>query len=500
MAVAVGAGVVAVLVVALSIGLPFAPSGAGDNGDGRRLYCGAGLSPGTPDGRANWKGGVVLGFATGAPTCPDPIASSALPLLRIATAGSGATWSLARLGVLYALAVGAVTAAAAWALRPSVRLLLLLPPLLPLAAPTFSRFFVSTFSEPAGLLGAYTLVLGVGVVAGSARTDRSGRLLGLGLLACGGWLAAAAKTAYLPLLVVAALVGAATVLPLGRPARGRDHLVGVAAMACAVLLALPSVLAGARWQEHHFAAVNAHNLVYTAVLPGVGDAALGPLGLPPAAATAAGRAYYPDGIAGVPGAAVVAADPARARTAAYGVLVAHPLATARLVGVALTATLGAALTYLPSTPWTPSAPAPVLGTTVGEQGAHGEQLRAWLDGLAAPWLPTAVVVVSLLLGLLTGRRSGGGVGIGTALCRTAAFAAVAAVVLAIAAVLGDGFFEIAKHVWLSAYLLQVAAVAAVAAGVVAGGPRLARPRRQPVSTPPSEAPSAPFSAPRSGPP
>jgi len=35
------------------------------------------------------------------------------------------------------------------------------------------------------------------------------------------------------------------------------------------------------------------------------------------------------------------------------------------------------------------------------------------------------------------------------------------------AVLGDGYFEIAKHVWLAAYLLVVCAVAVVLAGAVA---------------------------------
>ena len=46
----------------------------------------------------------------------------------------------------------------------------------------------------------------------------------------------------------------------------------------------------------------------------------------------------------------------------------------------------------------------------------------------------------------------------------AAVAAVSAVGVVAAAVLGDGYFEIAKHVWLAAYLLVVTA-AAVLLGV-----------------------------------
>ena len=159
-----------------------------------------------------------------------------------------------------------------------------------------------------------------------------------------------------------------------------------------------------QWQQRHFAAVNTHNLVYTAVLPDVGATALGPLGLPPAALAAAGRAYYPDGVRGVPGAEVVAADPAGARRAAYEVLLAHPGAAVGAIGRGLTATLGADLSYLPSAPVTPASVPAVLGTTVGPQGADRAQLLAWLDGLPLPWLPAAVVAAGLLAGVLTVRR------------------------------------------------------------------------------------------------
>ncbi len=463
--VAVACGAVALLVVGLSLGLPGAQAGVGDNGDGSRLYCGAGLSPRTSDGRSNWKGGVVLEFATDAPTCPDPIVSSALPLLRIATTGSGPTFSLARLGVLYALAVGVVTAAAAWAVGPGARLLALVPPLVPLAGLTFSRFFVSTFSEPAGLLGAYALVVGAGVVAVTARKQRSARATGIALLALGGLCAATAKASYLPLLVVAVAVCAGTAVG-ERPWRGR--LVGLAAAVALAAVAAAPVVAGLQWQQRHFAAVNTHNLVFTTVLPEVGDTALAPLGLPAAAAPFAGRAYLA-GVGDVPGAQVVAADPAGVRAAAYGVLLAHPRAAVDAVGLGLTATLGARLSYLPAAPLTASSVAPVLGTTVGEQGAYGDQLRSWLAGLAAPWLPALVAAAGVVLGLLSLRVGGPLV---RALSRVAALAALAALGLVVAAVLGDGYFEIAKHVWLAAYLLEVTAAAVLLAGLVAVGRRV----------------------------
>jgi hypothetical protein len=461
---AAAGGAVAVLMVMLAIGLPSAPSGAADNGDGARLFCGAGLTPLTPDGRSNWKGGVVLDFATGPVTCADPIVSSALPILRLATTGSGTTWSLARLGVLYALAVGGFTALAVFAIGPTRRLVVLVPALAPLAGPMFSRFFVSTFSEPAGLLGMCALCLGAGVVGVTGRDDRAARIIGTLLTAGGGLLAATAKASFLPLLPIAAVLCGATVIRLGaRPGR-RDRLAGLATSAGLIVLAAPLVLASLHWQQRHVAAVNAHNLVFTAVLPDVGTTALDPLGLPAAALNHSGRAYYPDGPAGVPGASVIAGDPDRTRAAAYRVLITHPSAAAGELQRGMAATLGAALTYLPSEPLAPSSVAPELGATVGEQGADRAQLQAWLDGLSHPWLPSLVAVTGLTLGVLTRHR--GGVVV-RALSRVAALAAACAVALVATAVAGDGFFEIAKHVWPAAYLLQVAAAAAVLTGIAA---------------------------------
>ena len=220
--------------------------------------------------------------------------SAALPVLRLATVGSGPTWSLTRLGMLYALAVGVLTGLAAWAVGPGHPAARARPALVPLVGPTFTRFFLSTFSEPAGLLGAYALCLGAAAVAVTGRPEVRARVVGLVLVAAAGSLAATAKASFVPLLAAALVVAAVTAV-------GRRRWVGLAAAGALALVALAPVLAGVQWQQRHFAAVNTHNLVYTAVLPDVGATALGPLGLPPAALAAAGRAYYPDGVAGCRG-------------------------------------------------------------------------------------------------------------------------------------------------------------------------------------------------------
>lgn len=458
--VAVAAGAVAALVVIVSLGLPSAPSGAGDNGDGYRLYCGAGLAPATSDGRSNWKGGVVLDFRTGALPCSDPIASSALPILELATTGAGPVWSLSRLGLIYALLVGAAAALAAAAIGPGVRLLVGVPGLVPLAGLTFSRFFVSTFGEPAGLLGAYALCLGAGVLAVTDRRRAVERVAGLVLVAGGGLLAATAKTAYTPLLAVAVVICAVTAVRLA----GRERVIGPAMAVAVALLAVSPLLAGVEWQQRNYAVVNAHDLVFTVVLPEIGDAALAPLGLPPEAAPFAGRAYFPEGANGYPGSEIVAARPAEVRDAAYHLLLDHPSAAWDAAGTGMAATLGAGLDYLPSRPLTGATVAPVLGSSVGEQGADRGLLLAWLGGLPAPWLPAAVALAGVAAGVVGLRR--GGV-LAAALTRIAALGALSAVGLVVVAVAGDGYFEIAKHVWLAAYLLEVAGAAVVLAAITA---------------------------------
>jgi ribosomal protein L18E len=75
-----------------------------------------------------------------------------------------------------------------------------------------------------------------------------------------------------------------------------------------------------------------------------------------------------------------------------------------------------------------------------------------------------VAAIGIVFGLVSVRR---GSPLVKALSRLAALTAVAALALVAAAVLGDGFFEIAKHVWLAAYLLEVTAAAALLAGVAA---------------------------------
>ncbi|MGD9987173.1 hypothetical protein [Pseudonocardia sp.] len=464
---AAAAGLLTLLVLGASTGLLLGnPAGAGDNGDGARLWCGAGLVPHTPDGTSAWKGGVVLDFTTGAPACADPLPSSALAVLRAVTPAGPGTWSLTSLGWAYLVIAVAAAAVAGWAAsaRGPWRAALLAVPVLPLTEPAFSRFLISTFSEPAGLVGLFVLLTGVVTAAVTHRADRAERVVALLLVAAGGVFAATAKTGFVPVLAVAVLV--CLLIPVGAPGR-RARVPGVLVAVALAAVTVGPVLDAAQWQARHYSTVNTVDIVFTTVLPEIGHDAIGPLGLPAGAAAQSGQAWFPRADGSLPGNAAVAADPTAVRNAAWAELATTPGALLRSAGVAVQATEGRGIGYLPSTPWTPTTPPQALGHAAGAVGSDTATLRVWLDSMAVPWWPSAV----LLTGVLAAVAGLGGplrrrFPAAATTARVAGLCAATSVALALTAVLGDGYFEIAKHVWPAAYLVD-ATVLALASTAVA---------------------------------
>ncbi|HZN75511.1 MAG TPA: hypothetical protein VFC00_28085 [Micromonosporaceae bacterium] len=454
------------------------PVGTADNTDGIRLYCGVGLVPATADRRADWKGGVVVHFTRDGP-CTDPIPSAALLILKGAAHGYPERWSLTRLGWAYALLAGTVTAAAGWAVCAEglERPLLLLPTMLPLADRDFARLFISTYSEPAGLLAAATLMLGTTVLAGTRPAHRLERALGLVLTGGGGLLASTSKLAYAPLLPIAAAVSAGTALPLPRSARRwTDRIAGCISALAVLAAAVRPALTALRWQSRYYPGVNAHNVVFTTLLPELGPGAATAVGLPPAAAAYSGRGSsdangIPIDPQLIPGwRAAIGDEPGRAQRAAHRQLLLHPRALLRAVGVAMQATRGRDLDYLPDNPLPAGVAAARTVTATGSMGHDGAALRTWLDAMSAPYGPSLLAVLGLAAGFcsLVKRPRNDLV---AALDRIAGVGAAGAVGIAALAVLGDGYYEVAKHAWLSAFLLDVTA-AALLGSVLLGAARI----------------------------
>ncbi|GLZ48306.1 hypothetical protein Acsp06_44910 [Actinomycetospora sp. NBRC 106375] len=477
--VALASGVVAASVVVLVLGLASGRAfGVEDNGDGFRLYCGVGLIPRTVDRLAAWKGGVVTDFAVGAPLCGASTPSSGWLLLQAAAAGHEGAFTLTTLGWWYAVLVGVVVAVAAWAAAAggSWRAAVLLVPVAPLALAPFTRFFVSTYAEPAGLLGALALACGVAALMVTAPDERRARHVALGLVAVGGAVAATAKVAYLPALVAAVAVCAVVTVGRRRPRRLAGPLVAVAT---ALVVAVPIGYA-VEFQNAVYEGANVHDIVATLALTELGPTATTELGLPPEAAAVTGNGFFN----GPPHPTAdwwfraVRDEPDATRLAAYGALVRHPEALLRAVGVGLQATAGADLPYLASGPADTARPSPPGGDP-GWSGARQPDLRAVLDSTPGPaWFPSALTLLVLAAAASTvawRRRAPAA----ARWCAAAGLAAVTAVGLVLAAVLGDGYFEVFKHVWLAAYLLVVTAlclVAALGAGVgrLVGQARAAR--------------------------
>jgi hypothetical protein len=484
------AATVTVLGLALRIGLLRLPLlgggliGVGDNGDAYRLFCTAGLTPDTPSRFSLWRGVVVTAFTTGATPCTTAPSSSATLLGLVVPDGPG-LWSLTSyawlLAGLAALGVG-VGAAALASVRPA-RAALVAIPLLPLLVVSWwTRFLVSLYAEPTALVATVWVLTGLLVVAGTRPTHRLPRLVALGLLAVGGLGAATAKPGFIPVGVVAllccALVAVRAPQRVGRPRRVLTRLAGPLVALALLGGAVTPVAEGIAGQDHSYGAVNAHNLLFTALMPAIGpDTVASAVGLPPAAAAHSGEGFYWAGGFDIPGwTAAIGDRPKEAAATAHTLLAEHPGALATMVGHGLTATMRPQLPYLPSAP-RGTAPEHFEGRTAyPEAGPQTAMLFGWLAGIGAGWLPLVTVLLALAAGAATllprARRADP---LTTGLVRVAAGAALLGLGIVTLAVLGDGYYELSKHVWLGSYCFVVTGLAGAAAAVVATTRRYRRP-------------------------
>ncbi|MDL5158135.1 hypothetical protein [Actinomycetospora termitidis] len=445
-----GAGLAAVAMVLVALG----SRGVEDNGDGFRLICGEGLVPRTVDGIASWKGGVVTDFAlASAPTCAESAPSSARLVLRAAALLSDDTLDLRTVGLIYALLVGLVVGVAAWAATATGlrRALVLVVPVAPLALPWFSRFFVSTYAEPAGLLGTVAVGCGLGAFLAARHAGPADRATALALVAVGGLVAGTAKPAYLPVLAVTVAVVAVGSRSLVRRGRLRTPVVVVA-----VLVGVAAVPVGAalRFQSLAYESANVHDLVFTLVLPELGPGATADLGLPGEAAAYTGTGFFngPPHPSAAWWREAVLTQPDATRARVHRTLVSEPATVVRAIGVGLRATVRPDLPYLASGPAVANRLSP-LGGDPGWSGARQSDFRRVLDaGGWWQWLPALLVAACLVIG---SRRS--------PWCRAAGLVGITALGLVVAAVFGDGYFELFKHVWLASYVLIVAALCLVGA-------------------------------------
>ena len=234
----------------------------------------------------------------------------------------------------------------------------------------------------------------------------------------------------------------------GRPVRVLTRLAGPL-VALALLAAAASRSRRPSWARRSYAAVNAHNLLFTALMPEIGpDVVTAAVGLPPGAALHSGEGYYVAGGMDVPGWATAVGDrPSEATATAHTLLLEHPAALAAMVGNGLTATMRPQLTYLPSAP-RGTAPEHFEGRTVyPEAGPETVLLKGWLANIGAGRLPLATVLAALAAGaatLLPRVRRADPLAVG--LARVAAATALLGLGVVTLAVLGDGFYDFQARV------------------------------------------------------
>jgi hypothetical protein len=253
--------------------------------------------------------------------------------------------------------------------------------------------------------------------------------------------------------VLVAAVTTCAVVAVGR--RRPRRVVGPVIAVVTVLAAAVPVGAAAGFQSSVYGGANIHDIVFTLALPELGPDATTEIGLPPEAAAFAGNGFFN----GPPHPTAdwylraIRDEPDATRSAAYGALVRHPDALLRAMGVGLQATVRPDLPYLAAGPADPARRSP-FGGDPAWSGARQPDLRTVLDTARPAWLPTALVLLTLVAAATSPawrRRAPAA----ARCCLAAGLGAVTALGLVAMAVLGDGYFEVFKHVWLAAYLLVV---------------------------------------------
>ena len=455
-------GVIAALVALLATGaallqLFLGPDlGLADNGDGRRVLCEVGLQP---PPRPSMFTDVVFGLppltdaAAGACDRGDMRYTSSQVVLveavqRVDDLVTGPGLDLRAVGAVVCALFGLGLAALYLALPGgrAVRLLAVGITGALLLDVAYAHYFSSAYSESAGFLG---IVWTVAALAWLGRRPVGAGPL-LALLAAAGFLATA-KTQLTPLAgLVIGLVLLRTWQFCRETGSGRRPV--LLAGAFAVALAGTSALLLA-YQGHEFQRANMHNLVLHTVVPLADDprAALADMGLEPSLAAYAGTHAFEADLSGDP--AYAEFTRVASRAAVLGHLAGHPDVVAEMLLAGLDQVGDPRTGYLAE-------------LSVAERGEAAAEADRWsfasdllreLRPAAWPLLPLGWVVLVGWGTLLSVRRHVFGAdlrGWGLPIVFTGLGAASQVVV----SLVGDGYYELAKHEVFVSYLTWPALV------------------------------------------
>ena len=453
--VAVLAGVAMSVVALVQLFLP-SPVGLADNGDYTRLVCHVGIAqahaPGDFRDRAQF---VTFVLHRGPPPASVPCnywSPAVVPVWLAAhltpVFGRSGTLDLRLLAVGYALLLGAAFGLLISALprAPRVRVPAAAVGILALGDFAFVEYFASAYSEALGLVA---LLATVGLLIRCWGAKRVGPGL-LGATTLAAVVLVSTKPQYGPLALVlgAALLVRPLVVDRAAPWRGSRLLHVVAAV---VVVGVGAVTIHATPKQ--FGAVNRYDAFFYELLGHSPDPAadLRSFGLPPTLAPYAGTSWY-----SAHNASHTAAWPHQLTHLTYARLAAfyatHPDRAARLAGRGLRAAATPHLDYLGN------YPAGHRGSPIACRLCLGSTFTNTFRSSAVVWIPLLWLLalgfglVSLRSRLRRTRALGGGLLLTTAIAVTT-FAA---------ALLGEGSYEVGRHLFLtdaSSALLVVLLVA-----------------------------------------
>jgi hypothetical protein len=336
--------------------------------------------------------------------------------------------------VLTAIAAFCITASRPWLVS------LLIAPIAPLAYLDVNKFLILAWPEPSGLLGLFAWACGFAVLVAVDPDRVWERSTGMLMVAFGSCWAAAARVGFVLILAVGFLAMIAF----------RPRMV-------AVIIALLSLTAMylpldtlAKVQQALYGEADAHNVTFQVVGTEVGPEGLAQLGYPPAATQYIGDSYdaLPDPSV-IPGwNEILKPDPAAARNAAVQVLANHPQALANALSTGWAATTRPDLQYLvASQPEAGHGPGPLPPEA-------GVQVKPLKDALGSPLHALILTLVSLA-----------GLALRNPFWRLAGLVSLSASGVVATAVLGQGYYQLPRNVWLAAYGVEVITLLLVGAGL-----------------------------------
>jgi hypothetical protein len=463
-----------VALVVLTLGLASrSPIGIMDNFDGWRSFDAAGLVPAEPDGQSAGKGYVVTRFSkqdtqryvegrdAGLLGTYYPNFTT-FSLLAIREGVPGTIVDLRLLALIWAL-TAAIVLYFSWTEASKANVII---GFLILSLSPFSRFFVSTYADHAALIGLVGLLTCLPLVA---RRHKNPSVAGYLVCLLSAVLVAGSKAAYFPIVLIAVVVTLVgffrNFLKFRVLARVALCCVTALSVICSMRLVQANLSSQDRKNSQY---VNDHNFVMTVAGPSFGVDWLESRGVDSSlAAESLGEAFWPRSVEWqqFPSWFETIGDPKWSNRIRIE-FVRRPVSWMPVLNKAVRSTSDPFLRYLPKQSWSSEIPPantwPQRG--ISRAGEAITQFLVWPLKLGVIW-PLALGAFGLIHAVRKTRLSREVESV-SPLGSMGVFAGVIGLGLCFAAVVGDGYYELEKHVHIASLSFAIQAASAIAIAIM----------------------------------